>query len=82
MGSNQNIEKVVQLLKGESSFWINKNKICPEKFEWQTEYFALSISESIKQNVINYILNQEKHHKNSTFEDEYNEFISKYNFKN
>lgn len=32
LGSNQNIEKVVQLIKGESSFWINKNELTREKF--------------------------------------------------
>lgn len=32
LGSNQNIEKIVQLIKGESSFWINKNQLTKEKF--------------------------------------------------
>jgi len=42
----QCIANVVQLIKGESSFWINKNKIVREKFEWSDEYFAVSVSES------------------------------------
>ncbi len=40
LGTEQNIAKVVQLIKGESSFWIYKNSLCPQKFEWQQEYFA------------------------------------------
>ena len=35
LGSGQNIDKIVMLLKGESSYWINKNKLIREKFEWQ-----------------------------------------------
>ena len=81
LSSNQNIEKVVQLIKGESSFWINKNNLTDEKFNWQDEYFAVSVSESIIENVRNYIKNQEEHHKKKSFSEEYEEFIEKYNFK-
>ncbi|SUX48592.1 Transposase and inactivated derivatives [Chryseobacterium indoltheticum] len=35
LGSNQNIEKIIQLIKGESSFWINKNQLTKDKFAWQ-----------------------------------------------
>ena len=80
LSSNQNIEKVVQLLKGESSFWINKNNLTEEKFAWQDEYFAVSVSESMIEKVRNYIINQEKHHLTKSFSEEYEEFISKYNF--
>ena len=81
LGSNQNIEKIVQLIKGESSFWINKNQLTKEKFSWQDEYFAVSISESMVESVRNYIKNQEKHHQHKSFADEYQEFIEKYDFK-
>ena len=81
LGSNQNIEKIMQLIKGESSFWINKNQLTKDKFAWQDEYFAVSVSESMIESVRNYIKNQEIHHKRKTFADEYQEFIDKYNFK-
>lgn len=81
LGSNQNIEKVVQLIKGESSFWINKNQLTPEKFAWQDEYFAVSISESMLKPVRNYIRNQEIHHTKQTFEQEYLKFKEKYGFE-
>ena len=82
LSSDQNIEKVVQLIKGESSFWINKNNLIKEKFRWQDEYFAVSVSESMVENVRNYIKNQENRHLKKTFSEEYLEFIDKYNFKN
>jgi len=81
LGVDQNIQKVIQLIKGESSFWINKNELTKEKFQWQEEYFAVSVSESVLDKVRNYIKNQEEHHKKKTFQEEYDEFILKYGFK-
>jgi putative transposase len=81
LGTNQTIEKVVQLIKGESSFWINKEGLTQQKFEWQDEYFAVSVSESMIDKVREYIKNQEEHHKHKTFQQEYDEFISKYGFQ-
>ncbi|MBE7413540.1 MAG: IS200/IS605 family transposase [Leptospiraceae bacterium] len=80
MGTDWSIEKVIQLIKGESSFWINKNKLTKEKFEWQDEYFAVSVSESMVNHIREYIKNQEEHHKNILFQQEYDEFIYKYGF--
>ncbi len=78
--NNQTISKVMQLLKGESSFWINKQKLMKSKFDWQDEYFAVSVSESQVNKVRDYIQNQEEHHRKKSFQDEYNEFIEKYGF--
>ena len=65
----------MQLLKGESSFWINKNNhlfpcLNGDKFAWQEEYYALSVSKSVLNNVRNYIKNQEEHHKKKSFQNE------------
>lgn len=50
--ADQSIGKVMQLLKGESSYWLNKNKLTKVKFEWQEEYFATSASESYVEKTI------------------------------
>ena len=81
LGSDQTMQKIMQLIKGESSFWINKNQLTKEKFEWQDEYFAVSVSESQLYRVRNYIKNQEEHHRKKTFQEEYDEFITKYGFQ-
>ena len=81
LGADQTIIKVMQLIKGESSFWANKNNLTREKFEWQDEYFAVSVSESMIEVVRNYIKKQEEHHVKKTFQDEYDEFISKFGFE-
>ncbi len=76
------IAKTLQLIKGESSHWINKQKLTNIKFEWADEYFAVSVSESLLDKVRAYIEGQEEHHKKITFIQEYEEFIKKYNFIN
>lgn len=80
LDADQTISKVMQLIKGESSFWINKNKLISEKFEWQDDYFAVSVSESGVNRVREYIKNQEQHHEKKTFQQEYDEFMEKYGF--
>lgn len=80
-GTDQSISKVVQLLKGESSYWINKQELTKNKFAWQEEYFAVSVSESMVNRVRNYLRNQEEHHSVKSFQEEYDEFIEKYGFQ-
>jgi len=81
LGSGQNIDNILMLLKGESSHWINEQKLLKEKFEWQKEYFAVSVSESAVNRVRDYIKNQENHHNKKAFIHEYQEFIRKYKFE-
>ena len=81
LNAEQTIAKVVQLLKGESSYWANKNNLCEEKLAWQDEYFAVSVSESGVDSVREYIKNQEEHHRNKAFGEEYDEFVKKYGFE-
>lgn len=80
LGREQSIAKIAQLIKGESSFWINKNQLTTEQFIWQDDYFAVSVSESNLQAVINYIRNQEVHHAKKSFDDEVKEFEKNYGF--
>lgn len=76
----QSIAKVLQLIKGESSHWINETHLCDSHFEWQDEYYAVSVSESIVDKVRDYIKNQEEHHKTKSFEQECEEFMIRYKF--
>jgi len=81
LGKDQTISKVSQLIKGESSFWINQNNLTSDKFSWQDDYFAVSIGESQVDTVVKYIRNQEAHHSRKSFNDEVNEFIEKYGWE-
>ena len=80
LNANQSLSKCMQLIKGESSFWINKNKFVAGKFEWAIDYFAVSISESQINKVREYIKNQEDHHKKKSWNEEYEELMDRYNF--
>jgi REP element-mobilizing transposase RayT len=81
LGADQTIGKVVQLIKGESSHWINKNKYLRGKFEWQEDYIAVSVSKSILEIVKEYISNQEEHHRIKSYTEEVDEFRKKYGFE-
>ena len=63
LGTEQTIAKTAMLIKEESSFWVNKQKLIKSKFEWQDEYIALSVSYSAVDKLRAYISNQETHHK-------------------
>lgn len=81
LGREQTISKVAQLIKGESSFWINKNELTSNKFEWQDDYWAVGVSESHLKALRYYIYNQELHHSTHTFEEEIKHFMDKYGWK-
>lgn len=82
LGSDQTIERIAQLIKGESAFWFNnKSGFNTSRLEWQDEYFAISVSESVLNRVRAYIDNQVKHHQKKTFGEEYDDFIKKYGFQ-
>jgi putative transposase len=81
MGKQQNLSTIMQYLKGESSFWINQQKISPYHFAWQDDYFAVSISHSQVDRVRKYIKNQDEHHKKMCWEEEVELFLRKYGFE-
>jgi putative transposase len=80
VGKEQSIAQIAQLIKGESSHWINKNSIIPQKFYWQDDYYAVSVGESHVKLIVNYIQYQEQHHSKKSFKDELAEFLKEYGF--
>ena len=72
------ISDLVRDVKAGSSKFINENHWVKEKFNWQEGFGAFSYSRSQIDHVIKYILNQEEHHKKSTFKEEYFEFLKKF----
>ena len=74
----QSISSIVQRVKQKSSLWINENKLTMGKFSWQEGFGAFTCGRSQFQKLINYIKNQEEHHKSKNFIDEYKQFLDKY----
>src|SRR5450759_3839769 len=78
LGSKQTISEIMQKIKGESSFWINKNKLTRLKFEWQDDFYSVSIGMSQLENLRKYIRNQEQHHQKISFQEELDSLIEEY----
>jgi len=81
MGGKQNISEIMQKIKGESSFWINRNRLTRVKFEWQDDFYAVSIGMDHLENLRKYIRNQVQHHSIAFFEDEINNLIEEYHLE-
>lgn len=75
------ISDTVHDVKRSTSLFINKERFCRGKFAWQEGYGAFTYSRSQIDKVYKYILNQEEHHKNRGFKEEYTEFLEKYDIE-
>ncbi len=67
---NQKLPDIIRVVKANSSRWVNKNQLISEKFQWQSGYAAFSYAKSQRNRVINYIKNQEQHHRKKSFKEE------------
>lgn len=74
----QSLADLMRLVKGGSSEWINKQKLTPSVFRWQEGYGAFSYARSQVNTVVQYIKNQEAHHRKKTFLKEYKGFLRKF----
>lgn len=78
MRPSQALSDLMQNIKGDSSLWINQKGFVKGRFSWQEGYGAFSYSKSHIDRVITYIKNQEIHHRNKSFLEEYHEFLEKF----
>ena len=62
-------------VKGESSHWINANRLTSVRFAWQEGFSVFSVSESQVHRVRQYIARQEEHHRLKTFAEEIQELM-------
>jgi len=78
------IEDFVREIKKSSNAYINDRNLCRYKFEWQSGYAVFSHGYQEKDMIIDYVRNQEEHHRNKTFRQEYLAFLKSYEieFKN
>lgn len=89
MRPTQSLSDLMRDVKGDSSLWINENKLVAGKFSWQEGYGAFSYSKSQISAVASYIDDQKLHHRKKSFIDEFTkilqdfeiEFDEKYVFK-
>jgi REP element-mobilizing transposase RayT len=65
-------------IKGTSSIWMKEQGKEFSTFAWQAGYGVFSVSASHKKKLKEYIANQEEHHRELSFEDEYRQFLKRY----
>jgi putative transposase len=80
-GRTISVSDLVKELKRESSQWVKTNGPDLRDFYWQAGYGAFSISPSHVEIVRDYIGNQEAHHQNESFQDEFRRLLTKYNLE-
>lgn len=71
----------VRTIKAESSRWIKGLDTCYRFFAWQEGYGAFSVSATKIDTVKNYIHNQDVHHRQVTFKEEYVQFLKAYDIQ-
>ena len=72
------ISKALQLINGGSSKWIHETFPEHRLFSWQEKYGAFSVSVSQLDTIIDYIRNQEPHHRTKTFQEEFEALLKKH----
>ena len=72
------VAKLVEEVKTSSSKWIKQEQPRLTDFHWQAGYGAFSVSQSNVDQVRQYIANQESHHRQRTFQDEFREFLRRH----
>lgn len=79
IGGVQSASEIMKKIKGESSFWINKNKLTRLRFGWQDDFYAVSVGLSHCETLKHYIRNQEAHHSKVNLKEELDNLIEEYN---
>jgi len=72
------LSDLVRDIKNNTSNFINEKKFVHGKFSWQEGFGSFSYAHSQIEQVYQYILNQEEHHRKKTFKEEYLEFLKKF----
>ena len=72
------MQNLLRDLKRDSSKWVKIEEPRLGEFHWQLGYGAFSVSPSHADELIQYIANQEEHHRKETFQDEFRRLCKKY----
>ena len=79
--ANHPLGHVLKMIKGGTSHWINQNNFLAQKFAWQVGYGAFSVGASQVGRVVDYIRNQEEHHREMSYLEEVERFFKWYGLK-
>ena len=71
------VPDIVRRLKIDSTYWLRNTRASYRRFSWQTGYGYFSVSAPRYKGVAKYIINQRKHHKRMTAEEEFTKLVEK-----
>lgn len=72
------LASLVKDIKVASTIFIKENKLFKDFIGWQEGYGAFTYTIKEKHRLINYVINQEIHHKIKSFKDEYMELLNEH----
>lgn len=78
LGKTLDVSSLVRELKRDSSKWVKDADPNLAAFAWQAGYGAFSVSPSHVDALIDYIANQQQHHRKESFQDEFRRICAKY----
>lgn len=78
MSKTVSIAELMKVIKAKSSLWVKKEYKEMDSFYWQSGYFAFSVDPNKMEQLKEYILNQEEHHKKTTFQEECRKLFNRY----
>ena len=74
----EGLSTLMQVVKGDSSEWINKQRFVPGNFRWQEGYGGFSYKKNDVDTIVKYIPNQQQHHFKKSFLQEYRELLQEF----
>ncbi len=81
LSKSLDISSLVRELKRDSTKWIHEQRPQLADFHWQSGYGAFSISPTHVERLIEYITNQEQHHRDESYQDEFRRLCRLYSIE-
>lgn len=73
------LSDMMRMVKANSSKWVNeRNNVSGSRFAWQSGYGAFTVSQSQLTALVEYVENQEEHHRSRSFQDEFVAILKKH----
>ncbi len=72
------LSDLVRDIKRATTLWMKEQQLVKPSFYWQEGFGAFSYSQSQINTIVQYVLNQEEHHRKRTFREEYIGFLQKF----
>jgi len=72
------VSNFIRDLKSSTSKWVSESDLVKQDFRWQKGYGAFTVSFSQIESVRSYIQNQEEHHRELSFKEEYRMILKRH----